>query len=203
MGGQRTCVSACTKNVFLESAFFSPISLSGKARTHGLSTDASHRFERGVDWKGQELALNRAIQLLQEIAGGEAGPLTKEVNEKGLPKVKIVNLRQAQIERVLGIAIEKSKIERIFFWLGLVAKFRESRSEKVWEVSVPPHRFDINLEIDLIEEIGRSFGYDRLPSRTLSASLEISSPRGNRSLQKKIADILSPEVITRLLPIVL
>ncbi|MEC8299981.1 MAG: phenylalanine--tRNA ligase subunit beta [Pseudomonadota bacterium] len=187
MGGQRTSVSACTKNVFLESAFFSPISLSGKARTHGLSTDASHRFERGVDWEGQELALNRAIQLLQEIAGGEAGPLTKEVNEKGLPKIKIVNLRQAQIERVLGIAIEKSKIERIFSWLGLVAKFRDSRSEKVWEVSVPPHRFDINLEIDLIEEIGRSFGYDRLPSRTLSAKLEISPPRGSRSLQKKLA----------------
>ena len=190
MGGQRTCVSASTENVFLESAFFSPISLSGKARTHGLSTDASHRFERGVDWKGQELALNRAIQLLQEIAGGKAGPLTEEVNEESLPKVATVKLRPAQIERVLGVAVEKSKIESIFFRLGLVANFQESRSEKVWEVLVPSHRFDINLEIDLIEEIGRSFGYDRLPSRILPASLEISSPRGNRSLQKKIADHL-------------
>ena len=102
-----------------------------------------------------------------------------------MPKIKIVNLRQAQIERVLGISIEKSKIERIFSRLGLVAKFQDSRSEKVWEVLIPSHRFDINLEIDLIEEIGRSFGYDRLPSRTLSANLEISPPSGNRSLQKK------------------
>jgi len=187
MGGQRTSVSASTKNIFLESAFFFPISLSGKARIHGLSTDASHRFERGVDWEGQELGLNRAIQLLQEIAGGEAGPLIKEVKEESLPKVKAVKLRPSQIERVLGISVEKPKIENIFARLGFMAKFRDARSESVWEVLVPSHRFDISLEIDLIEEIGRSFGYDRLPSRTLSANLEIAPLRGDRSLQKKIA----------------
>ena len=187
MGGQRTSVSASTESIFLESAFFLPISLSGKARAHGLSTDASHRFERGVDWEGQELALARAIQLLQEIAGGEVGPVTNELNKESLPKARTVKLRQAQIERVLGISVEKSKVESIFSRLGFVAKFQDSRSEKLWEAVIPSHRFDINLEIDLIEEIGRSFGYDQLPSRTLSANLEISPSSGNHSLQKKIA----------------
>ena len=187
MGGQRTSVSASTENVFLESAFFFPTSLSGKARAHGLSTDASHRFERGVDWEGQELALARAIQLLQEIAGGEVGPVTKELNKESFPKARTVRLRQAQIERVLGISVEKSRIESIFSRLGLVAKFLDSRSEKLWEALIPSHRFDLNLEIDLIEEIGRSFGYDHLPSRTLSANLEISPSSANHSLQKKIA----------------
>ena len=187
MGGKRTSVSASTGSVFLESAFFLPISLSGKARAHGLSTDASHRFERGVDWEGQELALARAIQLLQEIAGGEVGPVTKELNKESLPKARTVKLRQAQIERVLGISVGKSKVESIFSRLGFVAKFQDSRSEKLWEALIPSHRFDINLEIDLIEEIGRSFGYDQLPSRTLSANLEISPSSGNHFLQKKIA----------------
>ena len=190
MGGLRTAVSASTENVFLESAFFRPISLSGKARTHGLSTDASHRFERGVDWEGQEVALARAIQLLQEIAGGDVGPITKEINKDSLPRAKTVKLRHAKIERVLGISVEKPEIESIFSRLGLVAKFQDSPPEKFWEALIPSHRFDLNLEIDLIEEIGRSFGYDQLPSRTPSANLEIVAPTGNRSLQKKIASHL-------------
>ncbi|MBA59575.1 MAG: phenylalanine--tRNA ligase subunit beta [Gammaproteobacteria bacterium] len=173
MGGQRTAVSKDTNHIFLESAFFSPLSLAGKARSYGLSTDAAYRFERGVDWQGQEQAIRRATELLQEIVGGEVGPIINQSDEVYLPELKKVNLRKKQIRRVLGVSIEDEKVAEIFSRLGFGTTAHEIEEDFVWEVSVPSHRFDINIEVDLIEELSRVFGYDILPSRTPSAYLKM------------------------------
>ncbi|MBK3867577.1 phenylalanine--tRNA ligase subunit beta [Pseudomonas stutzeri] len=168
MGGEHSGVSATTRSIFLESAFFDTIALAGKARSYGLHTDASHRYERGVDSQLARQAMERATTLLLEIVGGEAGPIIEAVSESDLPKVAPVTLRAERITQMLGLQMEGAEVVRLLKALGLrVSEEAEGR----WQVGVPSHRFDISLEVDLIEELGRLYGYDRLPVRYPQARL--------------------------------
>ena len=168
MGGEHSGVSAQTRDLFLESAFFDPIALAGKARGYGLHTDASHRFERGVDFELARQAMERATALLLEIVGGEAGPVVEAVSAADLPSREAVTLRNDRITQMLGLELEAALVERLLNALGLGVS---AKGEGVWEVRIPSHRFDISLEVDLIEELGRLYGYDRLPVRYPQARL--------------------------------
>lgn len=168
MGGEHSGVSAATRDIFLESAFFDTIALAGKARSYGLHTDASHRYERGVDSQLARQAMERATGLLLEIVGGEAGPIVEAVSEENLPKVEPVTLRAERIEQMLGLKMDAAEVVRLLASLGLGVS---EESAGRWQVGVPSHRFDISLEVDLIEELGRLYGYDRLPVRYPQARL--------------------------------
>ena len=168
MGGEHSGVSATTRDVFLESAFFDQIAVAGKARSYGLHTDASHRYERGVDWKLAREAMERATGLLLEITGGEAGPIVETVNEQYLPSIAPITLRAARITQMLGLEMDPVEVERLLSALGLTIS---ADGAGQWRVEVPSHRFDISLEVDLIEELARLYGYNRLPVRYPQARL--------------------------------
>ncbi|WP_416760241.1 phenylalanine--tRNA ligase subunit beta [Pseudomonas sp. BNK-6] len=168
MGGEHSGVTANTRDVFLESAFFDQISVAGKARSYGLHTDASHRYERGVDWQLAREAMERATGLLLEITGGEAGPIIEVVSEQHLPSVAPVTLRAERITQMLGMQIDGPEVERLLTALGLTVT---ADGADQWRVEVPSHRFDISLEVDLIEELARLYGYNRLPVRYPQARL--------------------------------
>jgi phenylalanyl-tRNA synthetase beta chain len=168
MGGEHSGVNEKTRDLFLESAFFDTIAIAGKARTYGLHTDASHRFERGVDWQLAREAMERATALLLEIVGGEAGPIIEVVNQEQLPSVAPVTLRAERIEQMLGMKMDDAEIVRLLAALGLDIR---ADGEGQWQVGVPSHRFDISLEVDLIEELARLYGYNRLPVRYPQARL--------------------------------
>ncbi|PUA41662.1 phenylalanine--tRNA ligase subunit beta [Pseudomonas protegens] len=168
MGGEHSGVTANTRDVFLESAFFDQIAVAGKARSYGLHTDASHRYERGVDWQLAREAMERATGLLLEITGGDAGPIIETVSEQHLPSVAPVTLRAERITQMLGMAMDGSEVERLLTGLGLAVT---TDGAGQWRVEVPSHRFDISLEVDLIEELARLYGYNRLPVRYPQARL--------------------------------
>ena len=168
MGGEHSGVSATTRDVFLESAFFDQIAVAGKARSYGLHTDASHRYERGVDWQLAREAMERATGLLLEITGGEAGPIIETVSEQHLPKIAPVTLRAQRITQMLGMEMDAAEVERLLSALGLNIS---ADGAGQWRVEVPSHRFDISLEVDLIEELARLYGYNRLPVRYPQARL--------------------------------
>ena len=168
MGGEHSGVTSTTRNIFLESAFFDQIVVAGKARSYGLHTDASHRYERGVDWKLAREAMERATGLLLDIAGGEAGPIIETVNEQYLPSIAPITLRAARISQMLGMEMDPIEVERLLRALGLTVT---AETAGQWRVEVPSHRFDISLEVDLIEELARLYGYNRLPVRYPQARL--------------------------------
>ncbi|WP_347929559.1 phenylalanine--tRNA ligase subunit beta [Pseudomonas helvetica] len=168
MGGEHSGVSATTRDVFLESAFFDQIAVAGKARSYGLHTDASHRYERGVDWQLAREAMERATGLLLEITGGEAGPIIETVSEQHLPSIAPVTLRAQRITQMLGMEMDAAEVERLLSALGLKIS---ADGAGQWRVDVPSHRFDISLEVDLIEELARLYGYNRLPVRYPQARL--------------------------------
>lgn len=182
MGGLNTAVSDSTSDVFLECAFFAPLAIAGKARSYGMHTDASHRYERGVDHGLQHRAMERATELLIAIAGGEPGPVTEALGN--LPAEASVSLRYDEISRQLGVSLEKGEVRDIFTKLGL-GVLDDSESEI--RLSVPSYRFDIEIEADLIEEIARIYGYDNIPlgsgvsstkfARAAETNLEISQLR--------------------------
>ncbi|WP_342625003.1 phenylalanine--tRNA ligase subunit beta [Pseudomonas alkylphenolica] len=167
MGGEHSGVSATTRDIFLESAFFEPISVAGKARSYGLHTDASHRYERGVDSELAREAIERATGLLLDIVGGEAGPVVDVTSEAHLPKVAPVTLRAERLTQMLGMEMASAEVEQLLNGLGL----KTTAGEGQWQVEVPSHRFDISLEVDLIEELARLYGYNRLPVRYPQARL--------------------------------
>ena len=169
MGGEHSGVdTARTRDLFLESAFFEPISVAGKARSYGLHTDASHRYERGVDSQLAREAMERATALLLEVVGGEAGPIVEAVSEQHLPRIAPVTLRADRIAQMLGMEMEPSQVEQLLNNLGLAT---QADGAGQWTVNVPSHRFDISLEVDLIEELARLYGYNNLPVRYPQARL--------------------------------
>ena len=177
MGGLRTAVSEGTRRIFLESAFFTPVAIAGRARHYGMATDAAHRFERGVDWAGQRHAVERATALLVEIAGGRPGPVSEVASVATLPETTRVRLRYNRVAAVLGVRIEPEAIVGIMERLGFALEVADdTRAEgPVWEIAAPSHRFDIAIEEDLIEEISRVYGYNRLPTVTPIASLQMTA----------------------------
>ena len=187
MGGEASAVSAKTTSIFLECAFFAPLALAGKARAHGLHTDSSHRFERGVDPRLQEQALERATRLIVEIAGGQAGALVQVESEAHLPAQNEVILRAEKLESLLGMAMSGERIEDILGRLGMEVTGHESG--KRWTALAPSWRFDIEREEDLIEELARVYGYSRLPSHLPSVSAEPRVSESQLSV-RRLADAL-------------
>ncbi|MFT5484460.1 MAG: phenylalanyl-tRNA synthetase beta chain, partial [Halieaceae bacterium] len=177
MGGKTTAVGAGTVNIFLESAFFTPEKIAGRARSYGLHTDSSHRFERGVDFELQTRAIERATALILDIVGGTPGPITDCVVNDALPARPDVVLREHRIEKILGLKLDTVEVEKILAGLGLEA----SRNDLGWNVSVPSWRFDISLEADLLEELARIYGYNRLPITHIHSDLAMK-PASETSL---------------------
>ncbi|WP_313739666.1 phenylalanine--tRNA ligase subunit beta [Pseudomonas sp.] len=179
MGGEHSGVDTQkTRDLFLESAFFEPISVAGKARSYGLHTDASHRFERGVDSALAREAMERATGLLLDIVGGEVGPIVECVSEQHLPQNAPITLRAERVSQMLGMEMDAAQIERLLDGLGLGV---QSAGAGQWTVSVPSHRFDISLEVDLIEELARLYGYNNLPVRYPQARLAPQARQEARS----------------------
>jgi len=195
MGGLDTSVTAETKDVFLECAFFAPLAIAGKARAYGMHTDASHRYERGVDHQLQHQAIERATELLLSVVGGEPGPVTEAQGE--LPDAVQVTLRFASVERLLGITMSATDIKAILQRLGLEIT---NESDEQLQVSVPSFRFDISIEADLIEELARVYGYNNVPSTVgLAASALSSQPEEQLPLQRLKQSLVSlgyQEIVT-------
>jgi len=181
MGGEESAVHDDTIDIFLESAFFNPLSIAGKARGYGLHTDSSHRFERGVSPELQEIAIERATSLLLDIVGGEPGPVIKQMSKSRMSSRPVINLRASRIKRVLGARVSSNEVENILSRLGMQLK----SAEDSWQVTPPAFRFDMQCEVDLIEEIARIYGYNNLPLDKPSAPLTIGAlPESILSLRR-------------------
>jgi len=179
MGGASTAVSDSTTDIFLESAFFSPDIIVGKARRLNFSTDSSYRFERGVDYGNTRHALEHATALILQICGGAAGPIS-EITGK-LPERQPVRLRTSRLLSALGINLDEATVARLFDQLGFAYK----NAAGVFEVTPPSYRFDINIEEDLIEEVARLHGYDNIPATPPHADL-LMLPASETSLNRSI-----------------
>ncbi|MDD5385068.1 MAG: phenylalanine--tRNA ligase subunit beta [Gallionella sp.] len=165
MGGQGSGVETATRDVFLESAFFHPDAIAGKARRFGLATDSSFRFERGVDFAATRQALERATQLLLEICGGSAGAISEVRGE--VPQRAAITLRRSRVARVLGIALDNTQIATLLKRLQLDFVVNDDD----FSVMPPSFRFDLSIEADLIEELARLYGYDNIPAQAPQAAL--------------------------------
>jgi phenylalanyl-tRNA synthetase beta chain len=177
MGGDDTKVGDATRHVVLEAAHFAPAAIIGRSRKLGLHTDAGHRFERGVDPELPPLAIEYASRLILEIAGGTPGPVVDVLRDADIPKPQVVSLRRARLARVLGMQVDDAEVARILSALGLTVAATASG----WTVRVPPRRFDIAIEEDLIEEIARIHGYDRIPTRLPGGATRLIAPSETRS----------------------
>ncbi len=186
MGGEHSGINSETKDVLLEAAFFQPIHLAGKARSYGLHTDASHRFERGVDYELQMKAMERATQLLLEICGGEAGPIMDVCSEQDMPTKQPIELRKARVSRLLGIELADEQIEDILARLGMTLSSHDSG----WKVEVPSYRFDISIEEDLIEELVRIYGYNKVPSRAPQGEMTMVNQPENKLRKSQLRNVL-------------
>ena len=159
MGGLASSVTDETTEIFLESAFFAPLAIVGRARRYGLHTDASQRYERGVDFELPMIAMNRASQLIAELAGGEFGPITIAENAALLPKRESIELNQAQVNQLLGYKVDSAFITDALQRLGCEVTVK---AEGEWTVIPPSHRYDMAIYQDLIEEVARIHGYDNI-----------------------------------------
>jgi phenylalanyl-tRNA synthetase beta chain len=196
MGGSATAVTEATRDVFLEAAFFAPSAIAGRAREHGLHTDSSHRFERGVDPQAPQRAMARATALLTAIAGGQPGEVTDASQPDHLPATAQVSLRASRLKALLGVELGADAVRGILERLGMdVADAADG-----WRVGVPSWRFDIEREVDLVEEIARIRGYDNLPVTRAAVPLAMGEatehqvPR--RRLRRALVDRGYQEAIT-------
>ncbi|UTH74734.1 phenylalanine--tRNA ligase subunit beta [Chromobacterium sp. IIBBL 290-4] len=170
MGGEHSGVTTASQDIFLESAFFAPAAIAGRARELGFGSDSAYRYERGVDFELQREAMERATRLVLDICGGEAGPVVEEVAE--LPKRQAVKLRVARASKVLGVSLNAEQIADILSRLSLAHTLENG----VFTVQAPSFRFDIEIEEDLIEEVARVYGYNSIPS---------DAPRSGMSMLKQ------------------
>ena len=169
MGGIDSGISSETDSLFLEGACFTPEVIAGRARKYGLSTDSAFRFERGVDPGLQHRAMQRATQLLIDLVGGKAGPVVEAVSQAHLPSKQVIELRAARISRLLGFSPSADNVTDILKRLGMQVE----ADFDAWRVTPPTFRFDISLEADLIEEVGRVYGYNRIPSTASYGQLQM------------------------------
>jgi phenylalanyl-tRNA synthetase beta chain len=180
MGGMQSAVGNETRHLFLESAFFSPEAIGGRGRRLGFGTDSSHRFERGVDFEMTRKALERATRLILEICGGKAGPIT-ELRDR-LPPREPIAVRLLRVQRVLGVALSNGEVCALLKRLG----FSFDAQKDAVHVLPPSYRFDLKREEDLVEELARLYGYERIPATPPRAELNIlPAPEGKRD-----ADVL-------------
>ena len=177
MGGDSTKAELETTNIFLESAFFFPAAIAGRSRRYNFSSDASHRFERGVDFDNNIAGIERATQLVLDICGGEPGPTVDLVSK--LPERKPVAMRIDRARKIIGVPVSADEMADIFTRLSLPF----TRSDDAFTVTPPSYRFDIEIEEDLIEEIARVYGFERIPANPPSAPAAMrTEPEGRRSL---------------------
>jgi phenylalanyl-tRNA synthetase beta chain len=196
MGGEHSGIADTTKDLFLECAFFTPTAIAGKARALGFSSDASHRYERGVDFELQRRAIERATQLIVDICGGQPGPVTEAASAVHLPARQPVRLRSARAVKVLGIPLTADQVGKLLAGLG-------TKVERVGDdfiVTPPSHRFDMEIEEDLIEETARIHGYDNIPAPPPKAQLAMLPAPENRRGPMAVRHLLAErgyfEVVT-------
>ncbi len=186
MGGKSSAVSDDTQNILLESAFFHPEKIIGKARAHGLHTDSSHRFERGVSPELQIKAIERATELILEIAGGEVGPVVEQRYDNHIPKAEPVFLRKNKITKVLGVEIDDETVKDVLNRLEM----NVVDCEDGWQVTASAFRFDIEYDVDLVEEIGRIYGYDKLPFTLPHGAIEMSACPEDTINELKVKELM-------------
>ncbi|TWX73349.1 phenylalanine--tRNA ligase subunit beta [Colwellia sp. C1TZA3] len=189
-GGLASGVTSESTNIFLESAFFAPLAILGKARQYGLHTDASHRYERGIDPELQRDAMERATKLLLEIVGGEAGPIVEATSKENIPVERTVTLRRAKLDGRIGHHINDTKVSEILTRLGFTVAKKGADQAKVWTVVVPAYRFDISIEVDLIEEVARIFGYNNIPNVSPKATLAMCEQKEAQLPLSKLRHVL-------------
>ena len=185
IGGMNSCVSDETQEILLISAFFNPLNIMGKARRYGIHTEASHRFERGVDPSVIVTALERVTHLILEICGGQAAPVIEKKTEKYLPQREIVTLRRSQIKRILGVEIADQRVVDILQRLAM----QVTPTKTGWQVIPPAHRFDIASEVDLLEELHVSL-VSNMPSTPPKENLimlpEVETKRGEEVFRQML-----------------
>ncbi|MGY5616992.1 phenylalanine--tRNA ligase subunit beta [Vibrio cincinnatiensis] len=185
-GGEHSGVNSETKDVLLECAFFAPDHIRGRARSYGLHTDSSMRYERGVDYALQFTAMERATQLLIDICGGEVAPVVAAESDADLPKPNTVALRRTKLGNLLGHHIADADVVEILQRLGMSV---ETTTEG-WMATAPTWRFDIAIEQDLVEEVGRIYGYDNIPNQAPAAALNMNLHKEANLPLKRVRDLL-------------
>ena len=186
MGGLSTAVSDETTDVFFEAAWWPPAVMAGRARSYGMHTDASMRFERGVDPAGQARAVERATELLIAVSGGAAGPLDDQWHDDYMPERRSVTLTRRRLQKVLGTDIPATTVTAILAALG----FEEEERSNDWSVIPPSYRFDIAMEDDLVEEVARIYGYERIPETTAIAQLPLTPVSEKQVDLERVANAL-------------
>ncbi len=186
MGSEESAVSEETNAIFLESAFFNPLKVAGVARSFGLCTDSSQRFERGVDPFLQQVALERATDLILKILGGEAGPTTVISEPHLMEKRSIVSFEPKKVRQLTGVSIDETIMTHLLGQLGFTVK----KSPEVWKVGVPSYRFDIHQDVDLVEEIIRLYGYENLCGTKMTTVLQSGSLNVAETISIHIANFL-------------
>ena len=171
MGGLDSSVQTDTRDILLESAYFDPVNLAGVARQFRLHTDASHRFERGVDFQHQQRAIERATALILEVCGGEPGPVEVAESSENLPQRLPIAFRPELVKEVLGIAVDTDEITQMFRGLGCEIDAQSS----IWQVTPPSFRFDLQIPVDLVEEVARLHGYDKLGATMPNLGMHIAA----------------------------
>ena len=190
MGGSRTAASAETRRVLFEVAWFAPSAIAGRARRHGLTTDASQRFERGVDPALGARAIERATRLLQSIAGGRCSEVVASV-APGVPAPGTVTLRRSQVGRVLGVTLPAQHLIELLARIGVHAESGVDRGSDSLPFAIPSHRFDLAIERDLIEEIARLYGLDHIPAEPAEASQRIHASTSAVLAEQRLIDRLA------------
>ncbi|MDU4095384.1 MAG: phenylalanine--tRNA ligase subunit beta, partial [Pantoea sp.] len=185
-GGEHSGVNEETTSVLLECAWFAPLAITGRARRHGLHTDASHRYERGVDPALQQQAMERATRLLLDICGGEAGPVVDTSAQEQLPVRATITLRREKLDRLIGHHIADEQVTDILQRLGCEV----SVSEGEWRAVAPGWRFDMAIEEDLVEEVARVYGYNNIPDVPVKASLVMTQHREASLSLKRVKNLL-------------
>ena len=185
-GGKASGVTTKTQDILLESAFFAPDIIRGRARSYGLHTDSSHRFERGVDSMLQRQAIERATALVLDVCGGEAGEIVEQVSAVHLPQAASVTLRRTKLDSLLGHSISSEDVVDILTRLGCTV----TESDEAWVITAPSWRFDIAIEQDLIEEVGRVYGYDNIPTKAPIAALNMNPHNESKLAFKRVRDLL-------------
>jgi phenylalanyl-tRNA synthetase beta chain len=186
MGGQDSGIGDATTDVFLEVAFFDPAMIAGRGRRFGLITDASQRYERGVDPELQERAIERATQLLLEAAGGSAGPVSVTRTQQSYPPPAPIPLRHQRVQHVLGVKLDAATVESLLMRLGM----KLAGAPAQWQVTPPSWRFDLRIEEDLIEEVARLYGFDNIPEQNEIVAQQMMPWTETRVRNERAADLL-------------
>ena len=187
IGGMGTSTLESSSEILLEAAFFEPVALSGIARSYGLHTEASLRFERGVDFNITHQAMERATELVLEICGGTASQINETLDSKLLPKLEPIQISIEKISKVLGFDLDPSWVESKFKFLDFDFKKNKDHS---WTIVPPSFRFDIRIPADIIEELARLYGYDKIPVQRLSVDANLSNAEQAKITSNELSSAL-------------